>query len=586
MKNVRVKIEEKVLKQKKLTIETGLYAAAFLVGALIRFYRLGSLPLGDSEASLALQALSLANGDLPPLGSLASYLGITKLFFSLFEASPFLARLWPALIGSLLILTPALFRDLLGKGPATILSFGLALDGLLIAASRQVSGEILAVTFFLAGIGFFYNKAYAWSGISLAMALMSGPAFPQGIIIVLLIILVNRLLIKDNLFQIDSSAPPTGLTEVQKKRLVYWTLGTFLFFGTQFFTLPQVIGGSFQNIPEYLRGWSVSSGVNAGLLLVAVLSYELFPLIFGLIGTVWPFQRSDRTQKILNLWLFFALLLFVVYPGRQILGLVWLVIPLWALASRSLFGIFSSIEKNSQIVSVLLAGLVLVLLIFAVLNLSALTNEAPDNFTTGLSGDQVKWIRIVGALVVSALVVTLVAWGWSVDSAMKGLCFALAVFTFVFTLSSSWNAAGLGRHPEAELSRVDGGILEADLFLKTIEDHVEWNKYSQPDLQIVVVDVPSPSVKWAMRHLPRVQDSAFLPGDSEPGIIVTQDEETLMLASSYSGQNFIWGQQTNWSLILPREWLSWLFFREAPKESEVLVVWVRSDLFPGAEETN
>ena len=163
------------MKRRKITIEAGFYAAAFLLGLLIRFYRLGSLPLVDSEASLALQALSLANGDTSALQSLTNYLGSTQLLFRLFEASPFLARFWPALIGSLLVLVPLLFRKILGRGPSVVLAFGFALDGVLIAASRQVSGEILAVTFLLAGIGFLYNKVYSWSGISLAMALMSGP---------------------------------------------------------------------------------------------------------------------------------------------------------------------------------------------------------------------------------------------------------------------------------------------------------------------------------------------------------------------------------------------------------------------------
>ena len=574
------------MKRRKITIEAGFYAAAFLLGLLIRFYRLGSLPLGDSEASLALQALSLANGDTPTLQSLTNYLGSTQLLFRLFEASPFLARFWPALIGSLLVLVPLLFRKMLGRGPSVVLAFGLALDGVLIAASRQVSGEILAVTFLLAGIGFFYNKAYSWSGISLAMALMSGPGFLQGLIIVLLIFGVNKLILKEDLFQIDSNSKLSIAQDPQKRRLLYWLAGTFLFFGTQFFTLPQGVGSSFQNIPEFLMGWSVPAGINAGLLWIALLSYELLPTIFGIVETTLHFQKSDKTQRILNFWILFALLLLIVYPGRQLLGLVWVIIPLWALASRILFELFRAQNRENRIVSVLLAGVILVLLTSAVLNLSALTNEPSFNPSTVLSADQVKLVRIAGSLIVIAMIVTLVAWGWSIGASMKGLAWALSAFLFVFMLSSSWNAAGLGRHPEAELFRKDGSILEASSFLKTIEDHLEWNVNTKTDLEVVAVDVAAPSVNWALRNLPRVQFSTFLPGDSNPGIIITRDQETLALASSYSGQNFVWKQQINWSLILPREWLGWLFFREAPKESEILVVWVRSDLFPGAAITD
>ena len=575
------------MKRGKMTIEAGLYGLAFLIGLLIRFYRLGSLPLGDAEASLALQALSLSNGDLPSLQSLTNYLGSTKLLFGLFEASPFLARFWPALIGSLLILVPSLYRKLLGKGTAVILAFGFALDGVLISASRQINGEILAVTFLLAGIGFFYKKLYPWTGICLAMALMSGPAFLEGLTVVLLILGVNKLFIKENLLQAESISTQSELQGSKKKLLIYWLVGTYLFLGTLFFTIPQVVGSSFQNIPEFLEGWVVPSGSKANLLLIALLSYELLPFIFGLIETVLHFQKSDKTQKVLNLWILFALLLLIVYPGRQLLGLVWFVIPLWALASRSLFASFNIKEKENLTVSALLAGLILVLLIFAAINLSALSKIPPPNSSSELlTADQVKMVRISGSLIVIAMIVTSVAWGWSIKASMKGLSLALAAFLFIFMLSSSWNAAGLGLHPEAELFRSDGNILEADLLIKTIEDHIVWNVNSQTDLETIVVDISSPSVKWAVRNLPRVQFSAYLPSNSDPGIIITQDQETLALASSYSGQNFIWKQKTNWSLILPREWLSWLFFRETPKESEILVVWVRSDLFPGAEKAD
>ena len=573
------------MKDKRMTIEAGFYMTAFAIGLLIRLYRLGSLPLGDTEASLALQALSAANGNLPALGSLTSYFGITKLLFYILEATPFLARLWPALVGSLLILVPWLFRELLGKLPAIILSFGFALDSLLIASSRQVNGEILAITFLLAAIGFFYNHAYAWSGISLALAFMSGPAFLQGLVIILLVYLADKFLVAGDPLQVTPSVDRSGPEEPQKRRLIYWALGTFLFFGTLFFTNPQTTGSTFLSLPEYLKGWTVATGVNAGLLLISLVSYEVFPFVFGLIQIVRHSRNSDRFQKILIFGTFFALLLWIVYPGRQILGLVWIVVPLWALASRGLFSLFSAKEADTRIISALLAVLILVLLIFAAISLSSLTNETPTNITSGLSIEQVKWIRVVGALVVSGLLVTLVAWGWSIKSAMKGLYAGLAVFMFVLMLSSSWNAAGLGRHPEAELYRVDGNILEADLFLKTIEDHLEWNVNSQPELEVVVVDVPLPSVQWMLRGQSNVWYSSFLPVDSNPGIVVTRDQETLAQTSSYSGQNFIWRQQTNWSLILPREWLRWLFFREAPNENEVLVVWVRSDLFPGAAVT-
>ena len=569
------------MKREKIAIETGLYGCAFLIGLLIRFYRLGSFPLGDAEASLALQALALSKGDLPLLQSLTGYLASTKLFFSLFEATPFLARLWPALIGSLLIGVPFLYRKILGKGPAVVLAFGFALDGVLISASRQINGEILAVTFLLAGIGFFYNKAYAWSGMSLAMALMSGPAFWEGIIVFLLILGVNKFFLQEDLPQGDPILTSPELQGPTKRKLIYWLVGTYLVLGTLFFTMPQAVGSAFQNIPEFLGGWSSPSGSSTSLVFIALLAYELFPFVFGLGETVLHFRGSDKTQKIFNVWLLFAILLLIIYPGRQLLGLVWFVIPLWALASRSLFALLNAIKRENWVVPTLLAGLILVLLAFVSLNLGVLSRVPSDP-----TDDSLRLATIAGVLIVIALVVILVSWGWSIKAAREGLSLALAAYLLIFMFSSSWNAAGLGRHPGVELFVQDGSLVEADLFTKTIADYVEWNENSLPDLELIVAGVPSPSIKWVLRDFPEAQYSTYLPGDSDPEIVVTQDQETLALSSSYSGQNFIWEQTTNWSLILPREWLGWLFFREAPKESNVLVVWVRSDLFPGTGKAN
>ncbi len=93
----------------KITFEHSLFAAALLLGVAIRFVNLGTAPLTDSEANLALQALALAKGNSIAAQALSpepGYIVLTSWLFSMFGSSNFLARFWPALAGSLLVLLP------------------------------------------------------------------------------------------------------------------------------------------------------------------------------------------------------------------------------------------------------------------------------------------------------------------------------------------------------------------------------------------------------------------------------------------------------------------------------------------------
>ena len=99
---------------KNIRTEQILYMLAFLLALGIRLLNLGDAPLSDFEAGWALQSLALSRGETVTLGSQPGYIFPTLPLFYLFGATNFMARLWPALAGSLLILSPYAFRDRLG----------------------------------------------------------------------------------------------------------------------------------------------------------------------------------------------------------------------------------------------------------------------------------------------------------------------------------------------------------------------------------------------------------------------------------------------------------------------------------------
>ena len=112
----------------RLKYEGWLYGLAFLIALGFRLIALGATPLTDSEATLAMQALHITQGAHPLLGPQPAYILLTSIFFTVIESTNFMARLIPALVGSILVFAPSYFREQLNPRPALILAFLIAID--------------------------------------------------------------------------------------------------------------------------------------------------------------------------------------------------------------------------------------------------------------------------------------------------------------------------------------------------------------------------------------------------------------------------------------------------------------------------
>jgi hypothetical protein len=73
-----------------------------------------------------------------------------------------------------------------------------------------------------------------------------------------------------------------------------------------------------------------------------------------------------------------------------------------------------------------------------------------------------------------------------------------------------------------------------------------------------------------------------LPLSENPDMILSPALDVVQAASNYVGQDFIVKREPAWSLLLPAEWGRWALFREVVAEQQMVVLWVRDDLFPGA----
>jgi predicted membrane-bound mannosyltransferase len=154
----------------------------------MRLFQLGAGPLSEVEAGWALQALGVAHGQAQSLGAQPAYIILTSQLFSIISDSNFLARLYPAIAGSLLVWLPFFFRRSMGMSTwlhraGLVMAFGLAIDPGLVSLSRQVGSPIPALAFTLLALACLYNRHMVWMGIAAGLALLSGPAFLQGLLI-------------------------------------------------------------------------------------------------------------------------------------------------------------------------------------------------------------------------------------------------------------------------------------------------------------------------------------------------------------------------------------------------------------------
>src|SRR5512140_603598 len=307
-----------------------LYALAFFLALFVRLIKLDSLPLSDTEATWALQALGVAQGTRPLLGSQPAYILLTSiLFYCLGAGTTFLARLIPALVGSGIALVPALFAHRLKPRPAVILAFLLALEPGLVGFSRQAGGGILAVTFTLAAWGLWENRRPALAGLCAGLALLSGPFFWEGLLGLLLTWAISQALNARR-----TNAPERFHAEPGAWRTALsFGIGTVIIAGSLFFLAPNGLSAWLSALPDYVSGWVRPSGISGGMLVFSLVAYQPLAVILALVAAIRGWLRDSRRITLLSLWALVALLLAVFYPAHQVTDLAWMLVPLWALAA-------------------------------------------------------------------------------------------------------------------------------------------------------------------------------------------------------------------------------------------------------------
>jgi hypothetical protein len=544
--------------------ESLLYLLAFLIAIALRFIALGVMPLADAEAAPALQALRIAQGESPALAPHPFYILSTSVMFFLYGGGTnFLARLLPALIGSLLVLAPLLFDDRIKPRPSLLLAFFIALDPGMVAISRQAASPIFAIAFVIFAFGFLNKNKPALASAFAALALLSGPSIWFGILALAITWAILQA------FRLPSSAfsafrlPPSALTAF---------LITFLTIGSLFFLVPNGLSAAFASIPAFITSWTKTSDVTAGRLVLSLFAYQPLAFLLAFIAIIRGWMRNIQRIIFLSVWLLVTLLLAVFLPSRQMGDLAWVLIALNALAALELSRCFNIYpEERSEVAGV--SFLTVFIWLFAWMGFSGMAW-----IPAGTSEYVLRMWMLIGSLVLLVLSLLLVAAGWSIRTAQFGGIWGMVVALGILGFSGTLGSAGLRGMNSPEMWWLPAVPAQAELLQATVREISEFGMGDDFSAEVVIVGLDIPSLEWVLRDHP-VQVVAALDVVSSPRFVITSFEMNPTLVAGYRGQDFLWRQTPGWGSAVSTGWLRWVTLREMPQSGETIMLWARDDLF-------
>jgi uncharacterized protein (TIGR03663 family) len=564
-----------------LTVETGLYLLLILLALGLRLYALGRQPLDEHEARLAIDVWRFYTGGAANIrGHSPLLFHGNLLLYLLFGANDCVARMIPALVGSLLVGLPYLLRPYLGRWGALASAVLLAFSPSFVFFSRQLDGAIIlsATSLVLLASIFGYlrqgkrSHLYLGSG-SVAIALMAGGAGYAVLIAVggLLLTLTVRAGLKPaptghDLRTGGFETRPFGQAWVMAAGIF---AALILLVSTGLFVNLQGLQATLDLLPAWLSHFSpVVEGQPWHYYLSLLVAYELPILVFGLIGACY-FVRRDRFSAFLVWWFALTLILYSLMPAKPPSGLLQILLPLTLLAGKTIGELLNRIAQGERRLWDRLALLISLPIIFHMfLQLSAFAN--PDS-----PGDPRYLILVILSLffLVSVILITgAMALDWRGSLRTAGL--VVLVILAALMLQATWRLNLHKPGNPVELLLDEPTSPDVRNLVTAIEDFSNQRERDRHSVDITVTGGEDPLLAWYLRdfrHLSFVSGSPLSPTP----VVITPSREAQFLPS-YRGARF--RVQSSWigGDLPAHDLANWFLFGESlyPLTHRDVVLWV------------
>lgn len=576
-----------------LTVEATLYIAFALVGLLIRLLALDGAPLSSDEARQALASWNFARGMFDPFtGSPVLFSGNT-IVFALFGASDFAARVLPALIGSALILIPALLRNELGRAGALIASALFALSPSLVFFSRQADGAILASTCALAALVFAWRylnqdtpRDLHLAALSAALALLSAPDVWTIVAAMLLFVLASRA---------GLIAPLTSRgSRITQYAILVFVL-VFLGVSTAFLFHREGIGAAFDLFGVWIAGLLPGGSPFDPFRTLVV--YEPIALFFGVaaaIDLLFAFTQKGRAQIpqfALAWWAFFALVLYSISGDKNPTHLVVIVVPLTLVAAayigawwtRLVEAIQASPDARDLLVSqeapvLFLASAVAGFLYLLIAEFTTRGNliaaetvvQALGQTGASVSGVIVWLLILAGIISVGAVTMATVGWARAKNVGMFFVLMLLTLWTIRQMAMANFPSSGALNPQDWLVTRAASSNVR-DL-VRDLEDVSRWRANDTHALVFTADASLGPIVAWNLRE--------FRYASFAPISVTTSDAQAFVLPADALAPAADWisrRYQIESSRLPNQNFARWLIFRDTGGEQVTeAVLWIPS----------
>ncbi len=551
-----------------------LLVAALLVAlaaAAWRFLLLGSKPLLPTEAAQALAAWGVAAGQGVPAGVPwphdALFFALNTASFFVTASSDFLARFWPALLGTGLVLLPlAMPWRSNGKLLERVAFSGLmATSPLLIFTSRRLDGSIGAAFGVLAFLVAAQREERwaSWAmGASLALVTLSGPV---GVTFLVIILFLGAWL---------WTLPEAR--EVHDRLLARWRpataafLMTFLFVATIGFTWLSGLGVAADGFAEWFRRFVVPSGLPWWWGTLHLVLDEPLILASALVAAVGLSRRKDVWGWALLAWAFLAWLLMLWQPGRGPGDTVAVLVPLAWLGSEPVAELLRRLSRTKGVVFWATATATLIMAGYSTVVLAFFTERSQKPF-----------LLLFSAGVFLAIALPFLAMpylGKEKVALVFGSVALVMLGLYAFHLDYALNLDGARQRANALLPWAPGEGL-ADL---THDLRVEsWHWVGDGSLLPVDVVGIAPEVswmlRWEMRDFANLSAEDVLPLKPADVVITGNVEKPPAGLSGYMGQPFTLFQETSPASLDRGQWLRWVQYRKMwpPDGITRAVLWVK-----------
>lgn len=575
-----------------LTIELLFYLVLLAITVWVRLARLDWLPLTDREAVHALNAAASAGqpspyweGDAP---THASYHVFTVALFSLFGSSDAGARFISAIAGIGLVFAPLVLRRRIGAA-RTLLACGLlAISPAAITLSREAGSMApaalgLVICLFLLHEHLDIPQRVLLAGAAFGFSMASGSGFSTGLSGLVVGLIVHQFLRRDARLRLQDRFNKRGLNAGRvAQRFFIAGAAALIILSGGFGFIPSGVSAVFEALAAWFGGWT-QSGTPAPAWILGLIAYEPLLFVFGLIGAIGVLAKGESQRLAPVSWALGSLAVILIYPGRTMSDLIWLVVPLALLAADIVVAGIERIDTRFALVIGGFSLLFLTLTSFSYLQLSS--------YVSGVGGaagqpslDQYLGLSFAGLALIAIGSVLMAAY-FSARLAISAV-FVSGGLALIALATSAGLKLNFG--PSALSARE---LWRSQVTSRSSQSMVQaYHALSQATtgridaLPVSVQGNPNPALSWVVRDFQPFSASEIAL-DPAPIILAPELLEGPFLQAEYLGQTMSMSERWGWSGVLPPDVLDWLFLRDSPVIEERWILYARSDIAGLGEST-